>query len=243
MTVSDEQVYYTRFPPALMPNEPQIEAVSEEFDSTLPTDAKSDRLPFVDRLVAHTVHGLPESTVKQVLAHKVNDKYLTVGAGSDLKKKPFEGPKRSKYRKSMSSRQRKANGFDVLSTDHENYELYLPLHDLWRQYMDNLLTGTRADKSGRLTRADWHGAVIQVIKSQSPGLVGLTGIVLQETTNTFKIITAENKYKTLPKAHTVFTMKVGDNTVATLYGNHILYKPADRSIRKFKAKQTIDIGV
>jgi ribonuclease P protein subunit POP4 len=194
-------------------------------------------------VVSHTIKGLPEAMVKQVLAHKVDDKYLIVGPGGSFKKKPFEGPKRSKLRKTMSARQRKANGFDVLSEEHENYELYLPLHELWKQYMSDLLVGSKADKSGRLTRADWHGSIIQVIKSCSPGLVGTTGIVLQETTNTFKLITAENKYKTIPKANTVFSMKVSDTMIATLYGNHILYKPADRSVRKYKAKQTIDIGV
>jgi RNase P/RNase MRP subunit p29 len=241
--VADDEAYYTKFPSALMPSNPSAEAVLADFEKNMDPTLASDAVPFVDQLVSHTIHGLPAAMIKQVLSHKVNDKYLTLSGGGDFKKKSFEGPKRSKFRKQMSSRQRKANGFDELSKEHEKYELYVPLHELWKQYMVTLTTGTKSDKGFRFARADWHGAIIQVVKSCNPGLVGTTGIILEETTNTFKVITAEDKYKTLPKPNTVFTIKVNDSTLATLYGNHILYKSGDRSVRKYKSKQTIDIGV
>lgn len=198
--------------------------------------------PFIEQFVSHAVHGQAPSTIKAAMAHKVDDKYLTVGDKRDIKKKEFAGPKRSKFRKLMSSRQRKENGFDLLGPEHEKYELYVPLHELWKQYVNDIMAGGKVERSHRFSRCDWHGAIINVVKSCTPGLVGLKGIVLQETTNTFKIITEENKYKTLPKRNTVFAVVTGSDYVATIFGNHILFKSAERSSRKFKAKQTIDIG-
>jgi ribonuclease P protein subunit POP4 len=70
----------------------------------------------------------------------------------------------------------------------------------------------------KLVKADYHGAIItgifnsleyfrisnitfiilnefSVSKSKCPGYVGLTGILLQETKNVFKIITKQNEIK------------------------------------------------
>jgi ribonuclease P protein subunit POP4 len=201
-----------------------------------------EQTPFVAQLVSHTLHGLPQATIAKVMDHDMTDKFLSLtGAALKRPKKEFEGPKRTKFRKLMSTRQRKANDFDQLSPDCERYELYQPLNDLWKQYMGGLMR-KKGDRRQRITKADWHGALIQVVKSCSPGLIGTSGIILQETTNTFKIITKENRYKIVPKAHNIFTIQVSDDQVATIYGNHILYKSADRSVRKYKAKQTLDIG-
>ena len=129
-----------------------------------------------------------------------------------------------------------------MSEECEKFELYAPLHDLWKQYMATLLKKKGIDKRQKIARADWHGALLLVTKSTQPGLVGTSGIVLQETSNTFKIITKENRYKVVPKANNIFSIQTSPSLVATLYGNHIIYKSADRSVRKYKAKQTLDIG-
>lgn len=47
----------------------------------------------------------------------------------------------------------------------------------------------------KLAKADYHGALLSVTKCKSPAFVGLSGIVLQESCNTFRIITKENAYK------------------------------------------------
>lgn len=226
----------------MLPVEPKIKDVEASFQSVIDPSLTGENTPFIDQVVSHAGHGQPASIVKSLLAHKVDDKYLSLSEKSAEKQKEFVGPKRSKFRKLMSSRQRKENGFDLLSSEHEKYELYLPLHELWKQYIGDMMHGGKVERSHRFSRCDWHGACINVVKSCTPGLVGSKGIVLQETTNTFKIITEENKYKTLPKRNTVFAVVVDSDFVATIYGNHILFKSAERSSRKFKAKQTIDIG-
>jgi len=47
-----------------------------------------------------------------------------------------------------------------------------------------------------------------VTRSRSPCHVGLNGILIQETQETFKIITFSNHVKTLPKAHNIFSVYV-----------------------------------
>jgi len=233
-----------------MPQELSSGSAVCDFDSKVDASLSGPLVPFVDQLVSHTVHGLAEAAIRKVMEHKVSDKYVSLGGGREVKKispgVQFVGPKRSKFRKLMSARQRKSNGFDELSAEHEKWEMYEPLHELWKQYMDGVL-GSKSlslgEKAQRFARSDWHGALLQVVKSCSPGLVGTQGIVIKETTNTFTIITNDNKFRTIPKPNNVFTAQVGKNTLATLYGNHIIIKSADRSARKYKSKLTIDIGV
>lgn len=44
----------------------------------------------------------------------------------------------------------------------------------------------------------------------------------------------------LPKAHTVFTLQY-DTLIIELYGNHLCYRTAERTVRKFKSKATIQL--
>lgn len=44
----------------------------------------------------------------------------------------------------------------------------------------------------QLIKADFHGAKISIDKSKCPTLVGLTGIVIQDTKNTFRICGMDN---------------------------------------------------
>jgi len=94
----------------------------------------------------------------------------------------------------------------------------------------------------RLLKADFHGAIITVFRSKCPSYVGATGILVQETENTFKVVTVDDKLKVIPKAHSVFSLKLGELPhVATLYGNHFCYRSYERSGRKFKTKTTIEL--
>lgn len=51
------------------------------------------------------------------------------------------------------------------------------------------------DLSMKILKADLHGAVVKVVSSLCSPFVGIEGILVQETQNTFKIITRENKCK------------------------------------------------
>lgn len=60
----------------------------------------------------------------------------------------------------------------------------------------------------RLLRADYHGAYITVTRSKCPSLIGISGIVIQETRNVFKIITRNDRLKSkyICKIYNTFTI-------------------------------------
>lgn len=77
----------------------------------------------------------------------------------------------------------------------------LPLNAIWVDYMRNLLGVESFSKlpnsplesnwevvSQKIMKADYHGAKISVIRSKCPSLVGVSGIILQDTKNTFRLI-------------------------------------------------------
>jgi ribonuclease P protein subunit POP4 len=47
----------------------------------------------------------------------------------------------------------------------------------------------------KLLKADFHGCILTVKQSKNPCLVGLSGILIHETENGFKIVTKESKVK------------------------------------------------
>lgn len=44
----------------------------------------------------------------------------------------------------------------------------------------------------QLMKADFHGAKISIDRSKCPSLVGVTGIVIQDTKNTFRVCGMDN---------------------------------------------------
>ena len=84
----------------------------------------------------------------------------------------------------------------------------LPLNAMWLDYMRNLLgvenfselpTNPLDNKweivNQKIMKADYHGAKISVIRSKCPSLVGIHGIVLQDTRNTFRIIGEDDQIR------------------------------------------------
>ncbi|TFY63987.1 hypothetical protein EVJ58_g2917 [Rhodofomes roseus] len=60
----------------------------------------------------------------------------------------------------------------------------------------------------KLVKADFHGSIMAVRQSKNPCLVGLSGIVIHETENAFKIVTRNNQLKLVPKQNSVFAFAV-----------------------------------
>lgn len=157
-----------------------------------------------------------------------------------------DAKKRAKPVKRLNAQQRKKLKLVDIKQEEQRFELYLPLHSLWKDYMSDLVNLEKLSAKNmpefetKLLKADFHGALLTVTKSKCPSLIGLTGLVLLETKNTFKLITTKNQLKTIPKQNTVFSLAVGD-FLLTIYGNNFLFKAAERSIRSFKTKPTIDL--
>lgn len=89
----------------------------------------------------------------------------------------------------------------------------------------------------QLQSADFHGALVTVIKSTNSSLVDKSGIVIAETLNTFKIATPKNVVIVVPKENCVFVFQIKE-FVFTIYGNNLRKRSAARSGKQFKFKGT-----
>ncbi|KAM5134289.1 ribonuclease P protein subunit p29 isoform 2-T2 [Callospermophilus lateralis] len=111
---------------------------------------------------------------------------------------------KKKKSKGLSARQRRDLRLFDIKPEQQRYSLFLPLHELWKQYIRDLCNGLKPDTQpqmiqAKLLKADLHGAIISVTKSKCPSYVGVTGILLQETKHVFKIITKEDRLKAQEK--------------------------------------------
>ncbi|XP_002762016.1 ribonuclease P protein subunit p29 isoform X1 [Callithrix jacchus] len=153
--------------------------------------------------------------------------------------------KKKKKAKGLSARQRRELRLFDIKPEQQRYSLFLPLHELWKQYIRDLCNGLKPDTQpqmiqAKLLKADLHGAIISVTKSKCPSYVGITGILLQETKHIFKIITKEDCLKVIPKLNSVFTVEI-DGFISYIYGSKFQLRSSERSAKKFKAKGTIDL--
>ncbi|ELK15342.1 Ribonuclease P protein subunit p29 [Pteropus alecto] len=155
-------------------------------------------------------------------------------------------PKEKRKRcRGLSARQRRGLRLFDVKPEQQRYNLFLPLHELWKQYIRDLCGGLKPDTQpqviqAKLLKADLHGAVISVTKSKCPSYVGVTGILLQETKHVFKIITKEDRLKVIPKLNCVFAVET-DGFVSYIYGSKFQLRSSERSAKKFKAKGAIDL--
>ncbi|KAJ1735969.1 RNase P/RNase MRP complex subunit [Coemansia sp. Benny D160-2] len=155
-------------------------------------------------------------------------------------------------RKTVTSKEKRALKVYDIPKDAQRYELFLPLHRLWSQYISSLI-GDRPIASAvkdrkqsqnvlsRLIKADMHGAMISVDRAKCPNYVGIKGIVAQETKNVFRIIAEDDRLVTVPKAHNVFTLELPSGTECQIYGSQFVYRASERATRKFKPKPTVDL--
>uniref|UniRef100_M0ZNE8 Ribonuclease P family protein n=1 Tax=Solanum tuberosum TaxID=4113 RepID=M0ZNE8_SOLTU len=115
--------------------------------------------------------------------------------------------KRSK--RHMSIRQHKKFGSFDLPQEYHNYDIFKPMHDRKNQLSQCLLN------------ADLHGALILVVQCKIAGLVGVRGIMIRETIETFGIISEDNKFQVVPKKLSVFMLQV-DCWKVTLLGDKLI---------------------
>ncbi|KAM9832181.1 ribonuclease P protein subunit p29 [Neosynchiropus ocellatus] len=159
--------------------------------------------------------------------------------------RPKRGKRKNKKSKGLTARQKREMKIFQIKEEHQRYELFLPLHDLWRQYIIDLCGGLKPTSNPqlvqqKLVKADFHGAIITVIRSKCPSYVGTTGILLQEFKHVFKLITKEDKLKVIPKRNSVFAVEV-NGFVSHIYGSRFEQRASERSAKKFKTKGIIDL--
>ncbi|KAK5173459.1 uncharacterized protein LTR77_002140 [Saxophila tyrrhenica] len=102
-----------------------------------------------------------------------------------------------------------------------------------------------------LSSADYHGALVEVVRSRCASRVGLVGIVVKDTKFTFELVTRKDVLKTVPKEHTVFRFSIsfegegatgGSSEEASerrplvfeIYGSQFETRAPDRANKKFR---------
>lgn len=87
--------------------------------------------------------------------------------------------------------------------------------------------------SYNLVRHELIGLPIKIEKSADPTQKGITGKVIDETYNTFKIETKDGKEKTVIKGNCVFVFTLPDKTKVEVDGKLLISRPEDRIKKKF----------
>ena len=165
----------------------------------------------------------------------------------------------------LSAKQKRALCLYEIPKEQQKHAIYEPIHRMWCGYMREILglnDGKKAYVNAVgagpiLVLADYHGALLEVVRSRCVSRVGLKGIVVKDTKFTFEIITQRNEVKTAPKEHTVFRFEVpfqeekdgGENAmmetrkplVFELHGDQFESRAPDRANKKFRLHVNPDL--
>ncbi|KAG0046075.1 RNase P/RNase MRP complex subunit [Gryganskiella cystojenkinii] len=149
--------------------------------------------------------------------------------------------KRCNKSKALTAKEKRALKVYEIPVEARKYSNFKPLNELWKGYMEELFgTSNPTSFSQKLLKADFHGAIVTVVRSKCPSYVGVSGIVAQETENVFKIITVNDSLRVVPKINSIFTLQIRDS-IFTVHGNQFRYRASMRSTKKFKSRPTIDL--
>ncbi|XP_063988885.1 ribonuclease P protein subunit p29 isoform X1 [Diachasmimorpha longicaudata] len=193
--------------------------------------------------------SLPNSDVNEITAELKKTFIFGKLKSHDSGKKVL--PKKGKY---LSSRKRKLLGLKNISSETDlKYEDLVPLNHLWLGYIQQALAirsfrelpSSTIDSRWEITnqklmKADLHGARVTVVRSKCPSLVGINGIVLQDTKNTFRIMGKDNKIKTVPKEVVVIKIHLPGASLE-LFAKELCIRPAERAVKKFKANHIAEL--
>jgi ribonuclease P protein subunit POP4 len=180
---------------------------------------------------------------------------------SKQKDKKIKKPQPKRKGKYLTARERRDLGLYKLPKEGGlKYSNFRNLHKLWLDYIREVLrlegqpaapqvaTGHGGRISAildeqlqlRVCRADLHGCLVKVTRSLNSAILGMQGIVVMETRNTFRIIDKTNILRTIPKNGTSFTFTVDDHVI-TLSGSSLCNKPSERAVKKWKNKSSFDL--
>ncbi|TQS34462.1 hypothetical protein Golomagni_05153 [Golovinomyces magnicellulatus] len=114
----------------------------------------------------------------------------------------------------LSSRQARSLDLYSISKPAQKYDIYVPLHQLWTAYIQEVLWDGKGfspvnnTQAAKLCSADFNGAELEVVRSRCVSRVGVKGIVVKDLKSVFELITIKDKVKIVPKEGTVFRFHV-----------------------------------
>ncbi|KAM0868514.1 hypothetical protein ACQ4PT_041267 [Festuca glaucescens] len=145
--------------------------------------------------------------------------------------------KRSKRHMSLKQH-KKCGSFDLPDTLHR-FDLYKPMHEMWKDYIRELTRNTAKKLlSEYLLSADLHGALIIVAECKAASYQGVSGIVIRDTAETFGIISEDNHFRVVPKAGSVFVLQA-DRLKVTLIGDKLSPKERLKETQRLQRAQSL----
>ncbi|XP_051919991.1 ribonuclease P protein subunit p29 [Hippocampus zosterae] len=197
---------------------------------------RSKAVAFTQAFLKKNTELRPQLDEKSLLSHKAVILEYTRPKKKRINKQKAKG---------LNAQQKREVKIFHIKSEHQRYDLFLPLHNLWKQYVIDLCSGLKPTSSPqsvqqKLLKADFHGAIITVVRSKCPPYVGITGILIQEFKHVFKIITKQDTLKVIPKRNSVFQVEI-KGFISYIYGNKFEQRASERSAKKFKISGTIDL--
>lgn len=128
----------------------------------------------------------------------------------------------------------------------KSYDSFLRMNSLWNDYAKKCLKIDKLESLSEqivldsLKQLDYHGALIEVIKSSNKSLIGTRGIVVYERKHTFVIITSQNVFKIIPKMNNLFQIEILQ-VKFVLIGSNMCTKPEIRSTKATRPKEIRNI--
>uniref|UniRef100_A0A0P4WD40 Ribonuclease P protein subunit p29 n=1 Tax=Scylla olivacea TaxID=85551 RepID=A0A0P4WD40_SCYOL len=162
--------------------------------------------------------------------------------------KKQQQPPLHRGKKRLTSKERRDLGLHLIDKTNKTFEMFLPIHDLWKSYAQELLHISHFLQSGwngdardtktetiqnRVRKMDYFGCFLRVTRSRCSEYVGIQGIVIRETKNTLVMVCPDDHVKTIPKVHSEFSFVV-DGVGFSIMGNHLHQRPAERAKHNFK---------
>eukprot|EP00127_Corallochytrium_limacisporum_P001214 Clim_evm1s46 gene=Clim_evmTU1s46 len=169
----------------------------------------------------------PEAAVEEKLVNRV----LRINTRREKKPKSLSRRKKSEKRTAIP---RMNFGIPIGA----KYSDYNELRSMWIMYISDIIGSKMHDidtVGAKFAKAELCGCVMRVHESSCSSVVGLEGVCLRETQNTFMVMTKTSKVRKIGKKGSVFQIDCGPGRSVRVHGDRFLYRTSMRSTKKFKA--------
>ena len=183
----------------------------------------------------------------------------TVGAKSTDSKSSEEKQRKKRKMNEKDMEVKEASNMPSSEKKIRKFEEYMPLHNMWKEYMHGTLAASSLINNELLLKVDYHGCIFKVVKSKCGSYIGKEGMMIKETENTFQLLTRDNKVFTIPKNGSVFqftfekqvlSKEAKQNKVQIpetksyqieIIGTQFCFRSYDRASKRFKRRDVIDL--
>lgn len=236
-----------------------VNKIFEHLSTPLPPELGGSTCPQeenrVEKITEFLKKHVPPSDQKEIDAEFAKNLNL-----KPFPKKKLKKPQAKKKGQYLTAREKRELKLFKLEKNSLKYKNFKKIHFLWQDYMQEILGQVDQNQKNQKTqaepgrisailnenlqlticRADLHGSMMKITRALNPCLVGIQGIVVMETKNSFQMIDKQSVLRIIPKLGTSFTLAV-HGLVITLSGSSLIMKPSDRAVKKWKRRPTFDL--